>query len=299
MFFSQYQDVTNDANWNTGAIQTSVTGTSLPVAQVMPAGNTTLTWAFATGECGSENWGGISPALEASNVQAFVNAGKKYVVSTGGEAGVFTCGTDAGFQTFISTYYSANMVGVDFDIEDGQSQATISALVARVQVAETKYPNMRFSFTVPTWAPNNGATVATDLGSGSPNPFPASGTGAMVMAAIKTAGLSKYYINPMAMYYGTASSAYCVVSGGQCEMGQSAVQVAMDVHGYYGVPYSQIEITPSYGTVNSSGEDFTLGDVDILADWAKANGLGGLHFWALYYDTNLTYTNEFVKDLGL
>ena len=64
-------------------------------------------------------------------------------------------------------------------------------------------------------------------------------------------------------------------------------------------PYSQIEITPSYGTVNSSGEDFTLGDVDILANWAKANGLGGLHFWALYYDTNLTYTNEFVKDLGL
>ena len=46
----------------------------------MPAGNTTLTWAFATGECGSENWGGISYTLEASNVQAFVNAGKKYII---------------------------------------------------------------------------------------------------------------------------------------------------------------------------------------------------------------------------
>ena len=291
--------MTNDANWNTGAIQTSVTGTSESVTLAMPSHNTTLTWAFATGECGSENWAGISPALEASNVATFVNAGKKYILSTGGQAGVFTCGSDAGFQTFINTYYSANMVGVDFDIEDGQSQATIDALVARVKVAETKYPNMRFSFTVPTWAPNNGASVATDLGSGSPNPFPATGTGSMVMASIKAQGLTKYYINPMAMYYGTVASAYCVVSGGQCEMGQSAIQVAMDVHGYYGVPYSQIEVTPSYGTINSAGEDFTLGDVDLLSAWAKNNGLGGLHFWALYYDTNLTYTNEFVKDLGL
>jgi len=297
--FSHYQDVTNDANWNTGAIQTSVTGTSESVVLAMPAGNTTLTWAFATGTCGSETWAGISPSLEKSNVATFVNAGKKYIISTGGQAGTFLCSSDAGFDTFISTYYSANMVGVDFDIEDGQTQAQINQLVARVVAAEVKYPNMRFSFTVPTWAPNNGASVATDLGSASPNPFPATGTGSMVMAAIKSAGLSKYYINPMAMYYGTAASAYCVVSGGQCEMGQSAVQVAMDVHGYYGVPYSQIEITPSYGTVNSSGEDFTLADVDILSNWAKANGLGGLHFWALYYDTNLTYTNEFVKDLGL
>jgi hypothetical protein len=73
----------------------------------------------------------------------------------------------------------------------------------------------------------------------------------------------------------------------------------MDLHGYYGVPYSQIEITPSYGTINSPGENFTLADVDLLSAWAKTNGLGGLHFWALYYDTGLSYTNEFVKDLGL
>src|SRR6185437_6179302 len=202
----------------------------------------------------------------------FVNAGKGYIISTGGQAGVFNCSSDAGFSTFINTYYSANMVGVDFDIEDGQNQAQINQLVARVKTAQATYPNMRFSFTVPTWAPNNGASVATDLGSSSPNPFPATGTGSMVMAAIKSAGLTKYFINPMAMYYGTASSAYCVVSGGQCEMGQSAVQVAMDVPGYYGTPYANIEITPSYGTVNSSGEDFTLGDVDILSNWAKAHG---------------------------
>jgi chitinase len=300
MLFSPYQDVTVDANWNTGAIQSTVTGTSVPVTQAMPAGDTTLTWAFATGACGSETWAGITPAMIATNVATFVAAGKKYIISTGGQAGSFTCTSDASFDTFISTYYSANMVGVDFDIEDGQSQSDINNLVARVQAAQIKYPNMRFSFTLPTWAPSqSGSTVAVDMGANSPDPFPAGGTGAMTMTAIKAAGLTNYYINPMTMYYGTAASAYCVVSGGTCDMGQSAIQAAMDVRGYYGVPYNQIELTPSYGTNNSAGEDFTVANVDTLALWSKANGIAGLHFWELSYDTGLTYTNEFIKDLGL
>lgn len=47
-------------------------------------------------------------------------AGKQYILSTGGAAGSFTCGSDAGFQSFIQKYLSANLVGVDFDIEAGQ-----------------------------------------------------------------------------------------------------------------------------------------------------------------------------------
>ena len=86
IFFSPYKDVTNSANWNTGEQQSAVTGTTEAVTSAMPTNDSTLSWAFATGNCGSENWGGITPAMEASNAQDFVNAGKYYIVSTGGSA---------------------------------------------------------------------------------------------------------------------------------------------------------------------------------------------------------------------
>jgi hypothetical protein len=49
--------------------------------------------------------------MESTNAQDFVNAGKCYVVSTGGSAGTFDCPSNSGMQTFIDTNYSANMLG--------------------------------------------------------------------------------------------------------------------------------------------------------------------------------------------
>src|SRR5947207_6294956 len=78
--FASYKDVTLNADFNTGLQRSAVTGTVQPVTSAMP--NQTLVWAFATGTCDSENWAGITPAMEASNVQAFVNAGKQDRKST-------------------------------------------------------------------------------------------------------------------------------------------------------------------------------------------------------------------------
>jgi len=296
--FSPYKDVTADANWNTGGMQSTATGTSLPVTSAMPSHNTVLTWAFATAGCGSENWGGISPAMIATNVQSFVAAGKKYIVSTGGSAGAFTCTSDAGFNTFINTYNSANLIGIDFDIEDGQSQSDINNLVARVQAAQIKYPNLRFSFTIATNATSqSGSSVAVDMGAASPNPLGAMGIA--VMQAIQSAGLKNYYVNLMTMDYGSTTVGNCVVSGGACQMGQSAIQAAMDFHGYYKVPYSQIELTPMIGANDTPGETFTIADTDTLSAWVKANGIAGLHHWSFDRDTGMTYTNRFISDLGL
>ena len=67
--FSPYKDVTVDANWNTGEQQTSVTGTEEAVTAAMT--NSTLTWAFATGTCGSGDLGGhhtSSGSVERFNV---------------------------------------------------------------------------------------------------------------------------------------------------------------------------------------------------------------------------------------
>src|SRR5262249_52550447 len=69
VIFAAYKDVTINADFNTGLQRSAVTGTVQPVTSAMP--NSTLVWAFASGTCGSENWAGISPAMEATNVQAF------------------------------------------------------------------------------------------------------------------------------------------------------------------------------------------------------------------------------------
>lgn len=279
-------------------MQSTATGTSLPVTTAMPAHNGVLTWAFATGGCGSETWAGITPAMIATNVQSFVAAGKKYIVSTGGAAGSFTCTSDAGFDAFINTYNSANLVGIDFDIEDGQSQSDINNLVARVQAAQVKYPNLRFSFTIATLATSqSGSSVAVDMGSASPNPL--GSMGIAVMQAIQSAGLKNYYVNLMVMDYGSATAVNCVISGGVCQMGQSAIQAAMDFRGFYKVPYSQIELTPMIGANDTAGETFTLADTDTLSAWSKANGIAGLHHWSFDRDTGMTYTNRFISDLGL
>ncbi len=280
-------------------MQSAASGTTQPITTAMPSGNKILSWAFATGACGSENWGGmVNTTFASANVQPFVTAGKQYIVSTGGAAGSFTCTSDASFDTFINLYNSSSMIGVDFDIEDGQSQSDINNLVARVQAAQAKYPNLRFSFTIATLATSqSGSSIAVNMGSSSPNPL--GSMGIMVMSAIQTAGLKNYYVNLMTMDYGGASAANCVLSGGACEMGQSAIQAAMDFHNYYNVPYSQIELTPMSGANDTSGETFTIADTDTLSAWAKSNGIAGLHYWSFDRDTGLSYDNEFVKDLGL
>ena len=302
--FSPYKDITISLNWNTNVISTAVTGALTPLLNVMPTNLKTVTWAFATGECGSENWGGLSAAAVAgANVQDFISSGRNYIISTGGAAGSFTCGTDSGFERFIQTYLSSNMLGVDFDIEAGQSQSVINDLIQRVIVAQRNHPNLRFSFTLAT------------LGGNSPQSL--GSIGVTVMNAIRSAGLTKYTVNLMAMDYGSAIASNCTVVGGVCEMGQSAVAAAEDLHGNWGVPYNQIEITPMIGGNDTQGETFTLADVGTVSSYAKQKGIAGVHFWSFDRDNDCTqswssptcnsygqagrlgFTTQFLSALGL
>jgi chitinase len=302
IFFSPYKDVTVNANWNTGEQQSAVTGTVQSVTSAMPTNDSTLSWAFATGDCGSENWGGISPSMESTNAQDFVNAGKYYVVSTGGSAGTFDCPSNSGMQTFIDTYYSANMLGVDYDIELGQSQAIIDDLINSTIYAEQQYPSMRFSFTLQT---EGASTTGSDLNS----------TGDTVMSEISRLGLGgNYYIDLMAFDYGSVSSGTCVVSGSVCDMAQSAIAAAESLHSNFGTPYSQIELCLMIGQADAgASETLSLANVDTIVAWAKSVDLGGIHFWSFDRDQPsasssptgdgtlnppLSYNNEFTSDLG-
>jgi chitinase len=301
-FFSPYKDVTINANWNTGEQQSAVTGTAEAVTSAMPASNSTLTWAFATGTCGSENWGGITPAMEATNAQNFVNAGKYYILSTGGANGTFDCPSNSGMLSFIQTYYSANMLGVDYDIEGGQTQAVIDDLINSTIYAEQQYPSMRFSFTLQSLG---AATTGSDLNS----------LGDTVMSEISRLGLGgNYYIDLMAFDYGSVSSGNCVVSNGVCDMAQSAIAAAESLHSNYGTPYSHIELCLMIGQADAgASETLSLANVDTITAWAKSVGLGGIHFWSFDRDQPsasssstsdgtsnpaLAYNNEFTSDLG-
>jgi len=303
LVFGSYKDITVNLNWNTNELSTKVTGSLQPVLSVMPAKQRSGTWAFATGECGSENWAGVTPsALVAANVSKWVAAGKKYIISTGGAAGSFSCGSDAGFEKFISTYNSSSLQGVDFDIEAGQSQAVIDGLVARVKAAKSKHPSLRFSFTLAT------------LGGNSPQSL--GDAGVRTMNSIKSQGLTGYIINLMTMDYGSTTPTNCVVENGKCNMGKSATQAAINLHNYWGVPYSQIEITPMIGGNDTQDETFTLADVDTVSNFVLTNKLSGVHFWSLDRDNDCApgwasptcnsygqagtwgFTNRFITKLG-
>ena len=305
--FSQYKDVGINLNWNTNVISTEVTGTLEPLISVMPAGNNVVSLAFATGTCGSETWATIPAAtFIAANMPAFAASSKYYIVSTGGAAGSFTCPTTAAFVSFVKSYYTTHMIGVDFDIEAGQSQAVITQLVTDVKAAQAVYPNLRFSFTVGT----EGGLPSYGNALGSPY-------GVDVMSAIKSVGLTNYTINLMTMDYGSAVPSNCIVVSGACEMGQSAVEAAEDLHSQFGVPYDQIELTPMIGGNDTRGETFTIADVATVSSFVKQNGLAGVHFWSFDRDVDcapgaasptcnsygsagtLGFTNAFLSDLGL
>jgi chitinase len=312
VLFSPYKDVTINMNWNTDQMQSAVEGGDLPVVgpgslvstyiPKLPA----ITLAFATGACGSETWGGVPGASFASeNVPQLQAASLNYVVSTGGEAGTFTCTSAAGMESFIARYASPHLVGIDFDIEGGQSESDIQNLVASAAGAQAQYPNIQFSFTLATLGASDGSYGGVNS------------LGNEVVQAVLGSSLKNYVINLMTMDFGSASSSVCVVVNGSCEMGQSSIQAVKNLEHTYGIPASKIAVTPMIGLNDNTSETFTTADVDTLTSYATSNGLAGLHFWSFDRDTPcsddyasptcnsissttpLQYTNRFLSDLGV
>ncbi|TDU05520.1 carbohydrate binding protein [Streptomyces sp. 846.5] len=285
LLFSPYKDVTINMNWNTYQMQSAASGSVLPVvgsgslvSQYVPK-LPALTLAFATGACGSETWGGVSGAnFAAENVPQLHTANLNYVVSTGGAAGTFTCSSTAGMDSFIARYASPNLVGIDFDIEGGQSQSDIQNLVAAAAGAQAQYPKLQFSFTLATLGASDGSYGGVNS------------LGGEVVQAVKGSSLTNYVINLMTMDYGNASSSVCVVTSGSCEMAQSAIQAVKNLEHTYGIPASKIAVTPMIGMNDATSEIFTTADVSTLTSYAVSNGLAGLHFWSLDRDTPCSYT---------
>lgn len=234
-----------------------------------------MSWAFATGECGDERWGEESAQeIADANVAVFDKAGVNYIVSTGGQGGVFTCATDEGMERFISRYESRHLVGIDFDIEAGQTKAQVESLVQRIKAAQAKRPQLRFSFTVATFAAADGSSKSLNH------------EGEAILEAVRRNGLREFTFNLMVMDYGPGTSATCVMNKtGVCDMGKSAVQAARNVRAKYGLPYAQIELTAMIGVNDVMSNVFTVADARLVAAAVKKMKLAGLHYWSLDRDT--------------
>ena len=182
-----------------------------PAWRLPPAPGRVALWAFATGECGKESWGAQDrPEYVPGLIQQAVAQGRDYVVSTGGEAGIFTCSSEAGMRRFVERHLSPRLVGLDFDIEGKQTPAQITALVQQVAWAAKQWPQLRLSFTLATHASADGRGL--------------NATGETVMSALTEAGLHRRaVINLMVMNYGPADARWCVVKDGRCDMATSAL----------------------------------------------------------------------------
>jgi chitinase len=291
---SPYKDTSINLDWNTNVVSTKVSGTLLPFATDLAAhGGKTVTLAFATGECGAENWAGVTgAALASANVSRLVAAGIRYIVSTGGAGGVFTCSNDTGFETMLARWNSPNLIGVDFDIEGGQTANQVDDLVVRIGASHVAHPDLRFSLTLATLASNAGTTTAQSLGTAAPDDLNVYGREAL--SALKSklgfTGASSTWptyvtINLMTMDYGSPSKGVCVVGSGGCDMGQSAMQAAYNLHDKWAVPYENIELTPMIGGNDTSGEAFTLPNADTVKSFAASRRLAGVHYWS--YDRDI------------
>lgn len=235
------------------------------------AAGTALSWAFANGECGEEVWPGKIPGQAVADANV-ATAANDYIISTGGQGGVFTCGSDAGMERFVARYMSPRLVGFDFDIEAEQSPAQIESLIKRIRHVQRKYPKLRYSFTVATHAASDGSSHSLNK------------TGETVLAALRRFGVRDFVLNLMVMDYGPATAQACVLRGSVCDMGASAIQAARNVERKYMVPLSQIALTPMIGVNDVVENVYTLDDARATVEAVHRLGLAGLHFWSLDRD---------------
>jgi hypothetical protein len=274
--YSPYKYVPIALQRDSTAIATVVDGAARPLVSdgrsTLPDGVPALTLAFATGECGQETWEGIDTDRLVRNLRALARAGVRYIVSTGGAGAAFTCQTAEGMDAFIARYATPALIGFDFDIENGQAEATIVSLVARIREAQRRHPHLRFSFTLPTWAGDDGSMTSLNE------------DGERVMHVVREAQLTGYYVNLMVMNYGDALPRNCVVKDGRCDMGKSAVQAARNFNAVYGVPFGRMELTPMIGVNDVTANVFTLDDAVTLAQFVRNERLAGVHFWSLDRD---------------
>ena len=270
---SVYKDIGIGMNWQTNVISSNVKGTQKRLIDMMSSGDG-VRLSFATGECGDETWAGVSADTFAeANIGLLNSHGIQYTVSTGGANGLFTCSSTSGADRFLNRYLGLKLQGLDFNIESHMSPDQLSNLMRNVLYLQLKNPKLTISFTLASSASTGpDASSINDLGKS-------------VLTAATNAGL-KYVVNLMAMDYGSTPSQWiCVLDDNKmCDMGASAIQAAKNLNKKYGVPFTEIALTPMIGMNDVTNEIFTIEDMKKVLEFGAKVHLAGLHYWSFDRD---------------
>ena len=270
---SVYKDIGIGMNWQNHVISSYVEGTQKQLVDLMHSGDG-VRLSFATGECGSETWAGISADTFAkANIGLLNSHGIQYTVSTGGANDLFTCSSTSGADRFLNRYLGPQLQGFDFYIATNMSTDELSNLMQSVLYLQQKNPKLNISFTLASSASTGpDATSINELGKS-------------VLTAARNAGL-KFVVNLMTMDYGSTPSQWiCVVDGNQkCNMGASAIQAAKNLNKMHGVPFTEIALTPMIGMNDVTNEIFTIEDMTKVLEFGAKVGLAGLHYWSFDRD---------------
>ncbi|MCW7553235.1 glycosyl hydrolase family 18 protein [Endozoicomonas gorgoniicola] len=296
VIFSPYKDISINMDWNTYVISTKVHGQSQPVpllpykdcelqepsfstdladspSQLLP-GNKLVTWAFATGECGNETWGGVdAQQLADANIKRFVQNGIKYVISTGGANATFTCSSEAGMKAFVDRYNSTSFAGLDFDIESGSEEA-IYNLMQFAAAAQKDYKKRGMQLPV--------SLTISARGGPDPRVDPLTLYGKWTLDAARKSGL-EYTVNLMVMDYGSSDCTHD--SEGRCDMAKSAINAAKSLNHVHGVPFRDIALTPMIGVNDQVDEVTMVADITKMVSDGRELKLGGYHYWSFDRDT--------------
>ncbi len=261
ILYSPYKDIGINMNWNTFAVSTQVHHKSEKLLDALLPQNKVVTLAFATGMCGAESWAGVGAKDFQKNIPEFEQKGIGYIIATGGAAGAFNCDSAAHMEAFVKSYASKSFVGLDFDIEGGYNKAQLQQLMHATAGVQKNMP-LRVSLTL--------ATLSTEAGTLNP-------LGIDAINAARAAGLD-FYVNLMVMDYGPQGCS-------AANMGDCAVHAAQYFSKQYNVPLDHIELTPMIGD-NDDRSIFTLAHATKVAQFVKAQGLAGLHYWSFDRDTD-------------
>ena len=270
---SVYKDIYIGMNLQNNVISSNVEGTQKQLVDLMHSGDG-VRLSFATGECGSETWAGVSAdTFAAANIGLLNSRGIQYTVSTGGQNGVFTCSSTSGADMFLNRYWGPQLQGLDFDIEVNMSTDQLSNLMQSVLYLQRKNPKLTISF-----------TLASSASTG-PDATSINKLGISVLTAARNAGLN-FVVNLLTMNYGpTPSQWICVVDDNQkCDMGASAIQAANNLNKMHGVPFTEIALTPMIGMNDITNEIFTTADITKVLEFGETVSLAGLHFWSFDRD---------------
>ena len=261
------------------------------LAQAKAAGINAVTLAFGTsnGSCTLQGFNFDSSTQQ--DVQSYLAGGGRVILSFGGADGPFLeddCSTSQLYNiinNLVSTYKIYNL---DFDVEgapvdDTNSANTRNAVIKQLQAA---YPNLYVSFTVPVGSGGLPGDVQT------------------LIKNAKNAGVNINMVNIMTMDYGGDTGGASTEGGTAIDSANATFNQLKSI--YTGLSSAQIwgmiGITPMIGlndgsTTNNPSEQFTPADATAVTQFAEANGIGLLSFWALNRDQPGVVNSE--NDLDL